>query len=317
MMKKRMRSIYAAKQQQLTQHSKRQEEQARAMLTLYNSDEYHEKIERAKQTLTRIAEERLQRVKIAAGIMWDVSIETANKYVTARINARKTQNLIRCIKNPVSGKVEDTTEAIKEAFVQYYTKLFHRREINKESLQQLLENWKPPAVETFNTLNQPIKEEEVRSVIGKLNPHKAPGPDGLTAWFYRIRGRILAPWLAEIFERFRQQGSIPSHFKEGLMVTIYKGKGDPLDITNRRPITLLNGDYKILVKIMVEKLKPYLPKLIVPTQTDFIPGRNMIDSLVVPNDIFDFTPNRGLLSPNSDFHCFRKSLRLNQPRSPF
>jgi len=81
-------------------------------------------------------------------------------------------------------------------------------------------------------------------VIGKLNPRKTPGPDVLTAWFYCIHDRILAPWLTEIFERSRHQGSIPTHFKEGLMVTIYKGKGDPLDIANRHPITLLNGDCK-------------------------------------------------------------------------
>jgi predicted RNA-binding protein YlxR (DUF448 family) len=61
------RSIYAAKQKQLIQQSKRQEEQARAILTLYKSDEYHEEIERAKQTLVRIAEERLQWAKIAVG----------------------------------------------------------------------------------------------------------------------------------------------------------------------------------------------------------------------------------------------------------
>jgi len=116
------RSIYAAKQKQMIQLSKRQEEQARAMLTLYQSNEHYEEIERAKQTLARIAEERLQLAKIAAGIKWDVSIETPSKYVTARIKARKTQRLIRCIKNPISGKVAYTTEAIKEAFVQYYTK---------------------------------------------------------------------------------------------------------------------------------------------------------------------------------------------------
>jgi chorismate mutase len=87
------RSIYAAKQKQMIQRSKRQEEQPRAMLTLYQSDEHHEEIERAKQTLARIVEERLQLAKIAAGIKWDVSIETPSKYVTARIKARETQRL--------------------------------------------------------------------------------------------------------------------------------------------------------------------------------------------------------------------------------
>jgi len=86
-MKKRVRSIYVAKQKQMIQRSKRQEEQARAMLILYQSDEHYEDIERAKQTLARIAEERLQLAKVAAGIKWNVSIEIPSKYVTARTKA--------------------------------------------------------------------------------------------------------------------------------------------------------------------------------------------------------------------------------------
>jgi hypothetical protein len=79
-------------------------------------------IGRAKQTLARIVEERLQLAKVTAGFKWDVSIRTPTQHVT-------------------------TTEAIKEAFEQYYTKPFLRRETNKDALQQLLDTWKPLNIE--------------------------------------------------------------------------------------------------------------------------------------------------------------------------
>jgi hypothetical protein len=35
-----------------------------------------------------------------------------------------------------------------------------------------------------------------------------------------------------------------------VVTTLYKGKGEPLEITDRRPITLLNVDYKLLSKFV-------------------------------------------------------------------
>jgi len=51
-----------------------------------------------------------------------------------------------------------------------------------------------------------------------------------------------------------------------------------------------------------------LSKLIAPTQTGFIPGRNMIDNLVTLNDIFDFTPQSSACpAPTVTFIDFEKA----------
>ena len=42
--------------------------------------------------------------------------------------------------------------------------------------------------------------------------------------------------------------------QEGEVALIYKKK-DPKDIRNYRPITLLNNDYKILARVLTEKIK--------------------------------------------------------------
>ena len=63
-----------------------------------------------------------------------------------------------------------------------------------------------------------------------------------------------------------------SHFAEGWMCPIYKKK-DPTEISNYRPITLLNTDYKLLTKTLALQLVEPIHKMIHPDQAGFIPKR--------------------------------------------
>lgn len=58
-------------------------------------------------------------------------------------------------------------------------------------------------------------------------------------------------------------------FTSGWMCLIYKKK-DPSDISNYRPITLLNMDYKVLTKTLALQLVKPIHKLIHPDQASFI-----------------------------------------------
>ena len=59
----------------------------------------------------------------------------------------------------------------------------------------------------------------------------------------------------------------------------------PLDMTQLRPINLCNTTYKIISKIIVQRLRPLLPELISPNQVAFIPRRQIQDNIVVAQEI--------------------------------
>ena len=48
---------------------------------------------------------------------------------------------------------------------------------------------------------------------------------------------------------------------KGLIVCIPK-KPDPIRINEYRPLTLMNADYKIMTRIIAERLKPYLTEIL-------------------------------------------------------
>lgn len=56
-------------------------------------------------------------------------------------------------------------------------------------------------------------------------------------------------------------------------------------ITQFRPIGLCNVVYKILSKIIVSRIQPLLPNLVGTEQASFVPGRNIIDNVVIVQEI--------------------------------
>jgi len=86
--------------------------------------------------------------------------------------------------------------------------------------------------------------------------------------------------VANIFE----SRIVPEYLNETLISLIPKCP-TPESLNHYRPISLCNTIYKIVSKIVVDRLRPHLDKLISPNQAAFVPGRRGLDNVVIAQEL--------------------------------
>ena len=119
-----------------------------------------------------------------------------------------------------------------------------------------------------------ITLEEVEQSISSMAAGKSPGPDGLPAEFYQEFSDVLAEKLHGLLMEGWEQGHLHTTLRQGEIILLYK-KGDPCDVRNYRPITLLTTDYKIFAKILTRRLKKSITHVVSHPQLGFVPGRRI------------------------------------------
>ena len=83
---------------------------------------------------------------------------------------------------------------------------------------------------------------------------------------------------------FFEVGSMPKEINSSLIVLIPK-LPSPTSFNNYRPISLCNVVYKIISKLLVSKMRPFLHKLISPCQSTLIPGRWIVENQVIVQEL--------------------------------
>ena len=85
-----------------------------------------------------------------------------------------------------------------------------------------------------------------------------------------------------------EQGFMSSSQRNGIITLLPKKDKDPLLVKNYRPISLLNTDYKIIAKVMANRLKLCLHQIIQDDQTGFMKGRNIGSNIRTIIDLIEY-----------------------------
>lgn len=143
-----------------------------------------------------------------------------------------------------------------------------------------------PAVDA---LTNEISVEEVQLALKTASKRKSPGEDSLPYEFYQTFQDLVVPDLTQVLNEVfaGKVSTCMKDFCRGVIVLVPK-VSKPENIQQFRPITLLNCDYKALMKIFATRVKQYLPEILGPGQTCCVQGRTIIDNLVSVRNIISF-----------------------------
>ena len=136
-----------------------------------------------------------------------------------------------------------------------------------------------------------LSSKEIKKLFSSLPRGVSPGQDGLPYEFYiHFWGALHTPFLsmaAEVLgaalgiEQRPDNPVLPASMLVGLIVLVLKeGKTDLTDLASRRPITLLNCDYRLLARVLSARYASPLASIIDSTQTAFLPKRWIGDNVL-------------------------------------
>jgi hypothetical protein len=121
---------------------------------------------------------------------------------------------------------------------------------------------------------------EVEVALNQMHPLKSPGPDGFSACFYQRAWHIVKMEVCQTVLGFLNHGVFDVALNDTHIALIPKVK-NPSKVTDYRPISLCNVVYKLISKVLANRLKKVLPHIISQEQSAFIPGRLITDNILV------------------------------------
>ena len=118
-------------------------------------------------------------------------------------------------------------------------------------------------------MTAPITYEEISKALQGMNLDKAPRPDGFMAKFYIACWDIIQKDLVKMVSKSQNCSKIGGSTNSSFLALITKEKGAQ-SFSRFRPISLCNTGYKIITKVIANRIKKVLPKIIPENQGGFI-----------------------------------------------
>ncbi|XP_071699026.1 uncharacterized protein [Rutidosis leptorrhynchoides] len=149
--------------------------------------------------------------------------------------------------------------------------------------------------ENANMLEFVFTENEVWDAIKGCGSTKAPVPDGFNLRFYKKYWQDIKVDLMQAIEEFWSSGRI-SNGCNASFITLVPKRHDPSALNDYRPISLIGSYYKIIAKLLSNRLRKVIPNLVGFEQSAFIKGRNILDGALIANETLNFLKHNRLKS---------------------
>ncbi|XP_062100071.1 uncharacterized protein LOC133805941 [Humulus lupulus] len=216
--------------------------------------------------------------------LWLREGDNNSKYFHASTRIRRRNNQIDSLCND-AGVLVDWNSGLEQLMVEYFQTLFKS---SVDNWADVIDCLTPTITQEQNELMvRPIDDDEVKSALFQMHPDKSPGPDGMTPGFYQRFWPIVGSDVVKVVQDFWSTETFDDKLPFTNIVLVPKKKR-PLSMLDLRPISLCNVLYKILSKVLANRLKLVIDCIISEAQSAFIPGRLITDNIMISYEIMHY-----------------------------
>ena len=135
-------------------------------------------------------------------------------------------------------------------------------------------------------LDRPFDEKEIFGVVHDFNADKALGLDGFTMAFVQSCWSLVKTDIMKVFHIFHAHATFEKSLNATFLALIPK-KIDVVDVKGFRPISLVGELYKIIVKVLANRMRRVVHSPISESQNAFVKGRQILDFVLIASECLD------------------------------
>ena len=186
----------------------------------------------------------------------DGRISYKHNMTTVTINdaVRIEQETVQITEALLNGRQDKHMQDTGEVFKPDYT-----------HLEEFLCNLSQLSQASQDALVEALTEDEVKEVVKSCQNGKSPELDGLSYEFYKYAWNIIGSTVTKIFQAQLDREKLLESGRHGATCLVPKVEGVP-NVTQLRPITFLQTDYRILSKCLAVRLHAVLGEVVDPGQ---------------------------------------------------
>ncbi|GJR55439.1 RNA-directed DNA polymerase, eukaryota [Tanacetum coccineum] len=218
-----------------------------------------------------------------AKIRWSIEGDENSKFFHGIINKKRAQLAIRGIL--ADGNWISEPSLVKNEFFHHFSKQFS----SPPSSYICLDYEFPVRLtsDQVEDLESEISNEEVKAAVWDCGVNKSPGPDGYTFEFFRKYWTFIGNDIIQAVKAFFANGCFPRGCNSSFIALIPKIQ-DAKFVKDFRPISLIGSTYKIISKILANRLCLVLPDLISDVQSAFVANRQILDGPFILNELMSW-----------------------------
>ena len=229
-----------------------------------------------------LADEEIQWQR-KGGESWLLEGDMNTGYFHKVANGRKRKMHISVLEQ--NDQMFETPEQLKIHITNYYKNMFGRVELPDIHLEP--DMWPVEqrlSAEENEWLVRPFSFEELDLALKEMKNNTVPGPDGFSVEFFKTFWSYIRSDIKEMLDNLHSGLLELWRLNYGVIILLPKVK-PATNVKQFRSICLLNVIYKIITKVLTLRLTRVVNKVISPFQTAFIPGRNILEGVVIAQEV--------------------------------
>ncbi|GJW26520.1 RNA-directed DNA polymerase, eukaryota [Tanacetum coccineum] len=192
-------------------------------------------------------------------IRWAIEGDENTKFFHGIINKKRSHLAIRGVL--IDGVWQIDPKVVKEAFQKHFEDHFNKVTSSGPKLNFTFP--KRLFHDQVEDLDRDVTRDEIREAVWSCGENKSPGPDGYTFEFFKKYWNLVGTDLCEAV-------------------------ADAKLVSDFRPISLIGSIYKVVTKIMANRLAMVISDIVSDTQSAFVSDRQILDGPFIINEILQW-----------------------------